>query len=94
MTCIDCPSPCCKIFIIDLTQADVNMIEENTGKSKESFCTSLFRFEYQMLKVNNSCIFLTEENLCSIYNFRPKTCRDFKQSDRRCESLCQHIVRE
>jgi Fe-S-cluster containining protein len=32
---------------------------------------------YLKQKDNGSCIFLTEDNICMIYNFRPKVCRDY-----------------
>ena len=38
------------------------------------------------------CTFLSEDNSCSIYDFRPKACREFPHTDRRRQTQLLKIT--
>ena len=76
---------CCKLFIIDLTKE-----EYLSGKYETMFNEHLENFKQADMaganllaqKEDKSCIYL-ENNACTIYSKRPKTCREFSCSSKK-----------
>ena len=84
---IDCTAcaNCCKTLGPLFTEADIQRISKH-------FRMKLGAFEEAFLKVDEDgdkifktmpCPFLGEDNLCSIYDVRPKACREFPHTDRK-----------
>ena len=84
---IDCTAcaNCCKTLGPLFTEADIQRIAKH-------FRMKLGAFEEAFLKVDEDgdkifktmpCPFLGEDNLCSIYDVRPKACREFPHTDRK-----------
>ena len=84
---IDCTAcaNCCKTLGPLFTEADIQRIAKH-------FLMKLGAFEEAFLKVDEDgdkifktmpCPFLGEDNLCSIYDVRPKACREFPHTDRK-----------
>ncbi len=84
---IDCTAcaNCCKTLGPLFTEADIQRIAKH-------FWMKLGAFEEAFLKVDEDgdkifktmpCPFLGEDNLCSIYDVRPKACREFPHTDRK-----------
>ncbi|WP_277295143.1 YkgJ family cysteine cluster protein [Streptococcus hyointestinalis] len=82
---IDCTAcaNCCKTLGPLFTEADIQRIAKH-------FRMKLGAFEEAFLKVDEDgdkifktmpCPFLGEDNLCSIYDVRPKACREFPHTD-------------
>ncbi|MBU0628298.1 MAG: YkgJ family cysteine cluster protein [Nanoarchaeota archaeon] len=76
---------CCKLFIVDLTKQEYlsgkydTMIKEPTDNFKQA---DMAGANILAQKDDKSCIYL-ENNTCTIYNKRPKTCREFSCSSKK-----------
>ena len=84
IACTACAN-CCKTLGPLFTEADIQRIAKH-------FRMKLGAFEEAFLKVDEDgdkifktmpCPFLGEDNLCSIYDVRPKACREFPHTDRK-----------
>lgn len=82
--CLDCGN-CCKSLGPRLTDADIRRISVYM-KIKPSELTE----KYLHLDEDNDyvfrqmpCPFISEDNYCRIYDFRPRACRDYPHTDRR-----------
>ncbi|EMB97983.1 YkgJ family cysteine cluster protein [Streptococcus mutans] len=93
---IDCTkcANCCKILGPLFTEADISRIAKH-------FCMRLPVFEDMYLRVDEDndkvfksmpCPFLGEDNLCSIYDIRPKACREFPHTDRKKFYQINHLT--
>ena len=81
--CLDCAN-CCKTTGPLFTQKDINRIASQLKLSPIQFINKYLRVDedndYILQKV--PCSFLGEDNYCSIYEFRPKACREYPHTDR------------
>ncbi|MET3644842.1 YkgJ family cysteine cluster protein [Streptococcus gallinaceus] len=91
--CIKCAN-CCKTLGPLFTEADIQRISKH-------FRMKLSPFEEMYLKVDEDgdkifksmpCPFLGEDNLCSIYDVRPKACREFPHTDRKKIYQINHLT--
>ncbi|GGE31746.1 YkgJ family cysteine cluster protein [Streptococcus himalayensis] len=93
---IDCTAcaNCCKSLGPLFTEADITRIAKH-------FRMKLPVFEDLYLKVDEDgdkvfqampCPFLGEDNLCSIYDVRPKACREFPHTDRKKIYQINHLT--
>lgn len=91
--CIKCAN-CCKTLGPLFTEADIQRISKH-------FRMKLSAFEEMYLKVDEDgdkifksmpCPFLGEDNLCSIYDVRPKACREFPHTDRKKIYQINHLT--
>lgn len=82
--CTECAN-CCKVLGPDFTEADITRIAKH-------FRMKLPVFEDMYLQVDEDgdkvfkampCPFLGGDNLCSIYDVRPKACAAFPHTDRK-----------
>jgi len=78
MSCMDCAN-CCKSIPPQLLKSDVKRISKHLGLSKQEF-----EYQYTVLdddgdRVFNQspCVFLQDDNACSIYEVRPEACREY-----------------
>ena len=82
---IDCTkcANCCKILGPLFTESDISRIAKHFRMRLPVFEDMYLRVDEDNDKVFKSmpCPFLGEDNLCSIYDIRPKACREFPHTD-------------
>lgn len=93
---IDCTkcANCCKILGPLFTEADISRIAKHFRMRLPVFEDMYLRVDEDNDKVFKSmpCPFLGEDNLCSIYDIRPKACREFPHTDRKKFYQINHLT--
>ncbi|EMB53100.1 hypothetical protein SMU3_06664 [Streptococcus mutans 11A1] len=93
---IDCTkcANCCKILGPLFTEADISRIGKHFRMRLPVFEDIYLRVDEDNDKVFKSmpCPFLGEDNLCSIYDIRPKACREFPHTDRKKIYQINHLT--
>ena len=93
---IDCTkcANCCKILGPLFTEADISRIAKHFRMRLLVFEDMYLRVDEDNDKVFKSipCPFLGEDNLCSIYDIRPKACREFPHTDRKKFYQINHLT--
>lgn len=82
--CLKCAN-CCKTTGPLFTDKDVDRIAKHFRMKTQQFVDQFLRVDEDKDYVLKSvpCTFLDEENYCSIYEVRPKACREFPHTDRK-----------
>ncbi len=82
--CLKCAN-CCKTTGPLFTNADIERIAKFLRLRPQQFVSKylLVDEENDHVLQNVPCAFLDEQNYCSIYEVRPKACREFPHTDRR-----------
>ena len=82
--CLECAN-CCKTTGPLFTDADVERIAKHLKQKPQQFINQFLRVDEDNDYVLKSvpCTFLGSENYCSIYEVRPKACREFPHTDRK-----------
>ncbi|WP_076455890.1 YkgJ family cysteine cluster protein [Zobellia uliginosa] len=82
--CLDCAN-CCKTTGPLFTRADIERIAKFLRQKPQAFIEAYLRIDedsdYVLQQV--PCTFLGADNYCSIYDVRPKACREFPHTDRK-----------
>jgi len=82
--CLDCAN-CCKTTGPLFTEKDISRIAKHFRMKEQAFITTYLRIDedndYVLQEV--PCAFLGTDNYCSIYDVRPKACREFPHTDRK-----------
>ena len=82
--CLTCAN-CCKTTGPLFTNADVERISKHLKLKPQQFIERYLRLDedndYVLQQV--PCTFLGSDNYCSIYDVRPKACREFPHTDRK-----------
>lgn len=82
--CLKCAN-CCKTTGPLFTAADIERISKYLRQRPQQFISRYLRIDedndYVLQKV--PCTFLGPDNYCSIYDVRPKACREFPHTDRK-----------
>jgi len=82
--CLTCAN-CCKTTGPLFTNADVGRIAKHFRQKPQKFIAEYLRIDedndYVLQQV--PCTFLGTDNYCSIYDVRPKACREFPHTDRK-----------
>ena len=82
--CLECAN-CCKTTGPLFTNADVERIAKHFKQKPQQFIDQYLRIDeendYVLKQV--PCTFLGTDNYCSIYDVRPKACREFPHTDRK-----------
>lgn len=93
---IDCTkcANCCKILGPLFTEADISRIAKHFRMRLPVFEDMYLRVDEDNDKIFKSmpCPFLGEDNLCSIYDIRPKACREFPHTDRKKIYQINHLT--
>ncbi|EMC32114.1 YkgJ family cysteine cluster protein [Streptococcus mutans] len=93
---IDCTkcANCCKILGPLFTESDISRIAKHFRMRLPVFEDMYLRVYEDNDKVFKSmpCPFLGEDNLCSIYDVRPKACREFPHTDRKKIYQINHLT--
>ncbi len=82
--CLRCAN-CCKTTGPLFTEKDIERIAKHFRMSPAVFEQKYLRTDEDQDKVLRQlpCPFLGEDNFCSIYDVRPKACREFPHTDRK-----------
>lgn len=82
--CLECAN-CCKTTGPLFTDKDVQRISKFFKMKEQQFIETYLRIDEENDYVLQSvpCTFLGEDNYCSIYEVRPKACREFPHTDRK-----------
>ena len=82
--CLTCAN-CCKTTGPLFTNADVERIAKHFRMKPQKFIEQYLRIdeENDFVLQQVPCAFLGADNYCSIYEVRPKACREFPHTDRK-----------
>ena len=91
--CTQCAN-CCKTLGPLFTEADVERIAKQLHMKVSVFEATYLRVDEDEDKVFRTmpCPFLGSDNLCSIYEVRPKACREFPHTDRKKIYQINHLT--
>ena len=91
--CLQCAN-CCKTTGPLFTEKDIERISKHLRMKPKDFEQKFLRTDEDQDKVlqNLPCWFLNEDNTCSIYEFRPKACREFPHTDRKKIYQINHLM--
>ncbi len=91
--CTECAN-CCQRLGPLFTEADISRIAKYFRMKLSVFEELYLRVDEDKDKVFRSmpCPFLGEDNLCSIYDVRPKACREFPHTDRKKIYQINHLT--
>ncbi len=82
--CLQCAN-CCKTTGPLFTKADIERISKHLRLKPQKFIATYLKLdeEHDYVLQEVPCTFLGTDNHCSIYNVRPKACREFPHTDRK-----------
>ena len=82
--CLNCAN-CCKTTGPLFTSADIERISKHLKQKPQQFIDQYLRIDEDKDYVLQSvpCTFLDDKNSCTIYEVRPKACREFPHTDRK-----------
>lgn len=82
--CLECAN-CCKTTGPLFTDKDVTRIAKHFKMKEQAFIAQFLKIDEDNDYVLQSvpCTFLGADNYCSIYEVRPKACREFPHTDRK-----------
>lgn len=93
--CLDCAN-CCKTTGPLFTAVDIERISRHLKMKPGQFISAYLRLDedndYVLQKV--PCPFLGQDNYCSIYETRPKACREFPHTDRKKFHQISHLTQK
>lgn len=87
MECDGCGA-CCRTFPIFACQADAEReprIKTEAYELPAHLQNEDWAYKLHRLPFHERCVFLTEQNRCTIYPTRPTVCRDFDAGDKQCQ---------
>ncbi|MFD2824132.1 YkgJ family cysteine cluster protein [Lacinutrix iliipiscaria] len=82
--CLTCAN-CCKTTGPLFTDKDIERISKHFKQKPQQFIEQFLRVdeEHDYVLQSVPCTFLGADNYCSIYEVRPKACREFPHTDRK-----------
>lgn len=91
--CLQCAN-CCKTTGPLFTEKDIERISKHLRMKPADFESRYLRTDEDQDKVllNLPCWFLNTDNTCSIYEVRPKACREFPHTDRKKIYQINHLT--
>ena len=91
--CLQCAN-CCKTTGPLYTEKDIERIAKHLKMKPSDFEAKFLRTDEDNDKVLQSlpCWFLNEDNICSIYEVRPKACREYPHTDRKKIYQINHLM--
>jgi hypothetical protein len=91
--CLQCGN-CCKTTGPLFTNADIERLSKYFKQKPQQFIAQYLRLDeendYVLQQV--PCAFLGADNYCSIYEVRPKACREFPHTDRKKFQQISHLT--
>jgi len=93
--CLECAN-CCKTTGPLFTDKDISRIAKHFSLKPSEFTEKYLRIDEDRDYVLKSvpCVFLGEDNDCSIYRVRPKACREFPHTDRIKQYQLLHLTQK
>ena len=93
VNCLECAN-CCKTTGPLYTEKDIDRIAKHLRMKPADFEQKFLRVDEDNDKVlqNLPCFFLNEDNTCSIYEVRPKACREYPHTDRKKFYQINHLT--
>ena len=84
INCLSCAN-CCKTTGPLFTTKDIERISNKLKLSQQSFIEKFLQTDEDndIVLKQLPCPFLEKDNRCSIYEFRPKACREYPHTDRK-----------
>lgn len=91
--CLQCAN-CCKTTGPLFTEKDILRIAKYLSQKPQEFTDQYLHIDEDRDWVLQQlpCIFLGEDNRCSIYDVRPKACREFPHTDRKKFQQIAHLT--
>ena len=91
--CLDCAN-CCKTTGPLFTDKDIDRISKHFKQKPQQFINQYLRIDEDKDYVLQTvpCTFLGIDNYCSIYEVRPKACREFPHTDRKKFQQISHLT--
>ena len=91
--CLQCAN-CCKTTGPLFTEKDIERIAKHLRMKSVDFEQKFLRTDEENDKVLQDlpCWFLNSDNTCSIYEVRPKACREFPHTDRKKIYQINHLT--
>lgn len=91
--CLSCAN-CCKTTGPLFTEKDIERISKHLRMKAADFEIKYLRTDEDGDKVLQQvpCFFLLEDNSCSIYEVRPKACREYPHTDRKKIYQINHLT--
>lgn len=91
--CLKCAN-CCKTTGPLFTDKDIERIAKHFRMKSQQFIETYLRIDEENDYVLQSvpCAFLGADNYCSIYEVRPKACREFPHTDRKKFQQISHLT--
>ena len=91
--CLQCAN-CCKTTGPLFTEKDIDRISRHLRLKPAEFEKKYLQVDEDQDKVlqNLPCYFLNADNSCSIYDVRPKACREFPHTDRKKIYQINHLT--
>lgn len=91
--CLQCAN-CCKTTGPLFTEKDIDRISRHLRLKPADFEKKFLQVDEDQDKVllNLPCYFLNADNSCSIYEVRPKACREFPHTDRKKIYQINHLT--
>lgn len=82
--CLTCAN-CCKTTSPIFRDVDIQRISKHLRISEQKLISSYLHLDNEGDYVLNSspCVFLGDDNYCSIYDVRPLACREYPHTDRK-----------
>lgn len=82
--CLGCAN-CCKTTGPLYVEKDIERISKHLRMKPADFEAKFLRVDEDQDKIlqNLPCFFLNDDNTCSIYDVRPKACREYPHTDRK-----------
>jgi Fe-S-cluster containining protein len=84
ISCLECAN-CCKTTSPIFYQTDIDRVSRAVGMKPGAFIEKYLRIDEDKDYVLKSspCPFLDSENYCTVYDSRPKACREYPHTDRK-----------
>lgn len=91
--CLKCAN-CCKTTGPLFTNSDIERISKHFRMKPKIFIDTYLRLDEEQDYVLQTvpCTFLGADNYCSIYDVRPKACREFPHTDRKKFHQISHLT--
>lgn len=91
--CLECAN-CCKTTGPLFTDKDIVRISKYLRLKPQAFLDQYLRYDEDQDWVLQDlpCVFLGADNRCSIYEVRPKACREFPHTDRKKFQQITHLT--
>lgn len=95
INCLECAN-CCKTTGPLFTERDIERISKFLKMKASDFEKKFLRTDEDHDKVLQQlpCWFLSADNTCSIYEVRPKACREFPHTDRKKIYQINHLTQK